>query len=356
LSTVAVVVPCYNGARYVEDAIRSVWTQTRPPQELLVVDDASTDDTAAVVRRLAAASPVPIRVTVLPENSGSPARPINEGLRAASADLIAVLDQDDALLPTHLASLAGVLEDQPDVTFAACGCAAWSSPGRAGHRVQSSATLRALRSAARVQPASWRLSGRDMLRVLVTRGNFLVGYPAFAFRRADWAAKGGLDESYRVGSDYEFLCWLCGRGDVVFDPRRLYRRRTHAANLSWVSGMRGMLDVGRVVLAYAKQANGAAASRDFWRLIGRHYVRMLITLGWADRHGDAFRRLARATSAWGWTPDTHMTAAKLAYTWLAPRLLGRTFDAPADQLDDYIACLDRVRALCDQGIACGNGG
>ncbi len=353
MSTVAVVVPCYNGACYVEDAIRSVWTQTRLPQEVLVVDDASADDTVAVVRRLAAESPVPMRLTVLPENSGSPARPINEGLRATSADVIAVLDQDDALLPSHLATLAGALEDRPELAFAACGCAAWNSPRRAGHRVQSSATLHSLRSAARADSDPWRLSGRDVLRVLVTRGNFLVGYPGFAFRRADWVAKGGLDESYRVGSDYEFLCWLCGRGEVVFHPQRLYRRRTHAANLSWVSGMRGMLDVGRVVLAYAKEANGPGSGRDFWRLIGRHYVRMLITLGWADRHGDAFRRLSRATSDWGWTPDTHMTAAKLAYTWLAPRLLGRTFDAPADQLDAYIACLDRVRALCDQEIVPG---
>jgi glycosyltransferase involved in cell wall biosynthesis len=290
---------------------------------------------------------------VLPENSGSPARPINEGVRAASGDLVAVLDQDDALLPEHLASLTALLDAEPGLAFAACGCAAWDSPSRPGHRVQSSATLRALRSAARESSGHWRLPGRQVLRILVARGNFLVGYPGFVFRRADWAARGGLDESYRVGSDYELLCWLCGRGEVAFVPRRLYRRRTHAANLSWVSGMRGMLDVGRVVVAYAGEADGPGTEDGFWRLIGRHYVRMLITLGWADRHGEALRRLLRATIDWGWTTDTHMTAAKLAYTWLAPRLLHRTFDAPEDLLDAYIACLDRIRGLCDAGLDAG---
>jgi hypothetical protein len=115
-----------------------------------------------------------------------------------------------------------------------------------------------------------------------------------------------------------------------------------------------MLDVGRVVVAYAGEAEGPGTGDEFWRLIGRHYVRMLITLGWAERHGEALRRLSRAAIDWGWTTDTHMTVAKLAYTWVAPRLLHRTFDAPEDLIEEYIACLDRIRALCDAGLGEGN--
>jgi hypothetical protein len=89
---------------------------------------------------------------------------------------------------------------------------------------------------------------------------------------------------------------------------------------------------------------------DFWQLIGRHYVRMLITLGWAGQHREALRRLRIAALEWGWTPDTHWTVAKLAYTWLAPRVLGRTFRAPADQLEAYVACLDAIHELCSDGM------
>jgi glycosyltransferase involved in cell wall biosynthesis len=347
---VSVIIPTYNGARFIGDAVRSVWEQTRLPDELIVVDDGSTDETVSMVAQLRASSPMRLRLCALSENTGSPARPINEGIRMSEADMIAVLDQDDALLPTHIASLTAILETQKEVVFAACACAAWGRPSRPGHRVQSPTALSALRSAAREEPGYWLLHGREMLRVLVTRGNVLVGYPSFVFRRADWASRGGLDESFLVGSDYEMLCWLCGRGLVAFIPQRLYRRRTHAQNLSWLSGMRGMLDVGRVVVAYAEEADGPGVGRDFWRLVGRHYVRMLITLGWADRHAEALRRLGSATLEWGWTPDTHMSAAKLAYTWLIPRLVHRAFHAPADELGAYIACLDAIRGLCNDGL------
>ncbi len=350
VGTVSVIVPTYKGAAFVGDAIRSVWKQTRRPDELIVVDDGSPDDTLAIIEGLRRSSPIPLRVVSLPQNSGSPARPINEGVRVACGDTIAVVDQDDALLPDHIASLMTVLEERPEVALAACGCGNWHNPSRPGHRIQSRGVFAALESVARRDMDCWLLSGRDMLRLLVTRGNFLVGYPGFAFRRSDWALKGGVDESLRVGSDYDMACWLCGRGEVAFFRSRLYLRRTHRDNLSWLSGLQGMLDVGRVIMRYVMDAAGPETGPDFWQYVGRHYVRMLITLGWAGRHAEAFHRLGAATVAWGWSHDTHMTAAKLAYTWLAPRLLGRTFRAPADQLEAYIDCLDAIRTLCNRGL------
>ena len=350
MPTVSVIIPTYKGASFVGDAIHSVWTQTRRPDEVIVVDDGSPDDTLAVVEGLRRSSPIPLRVVSLPGNSGSPAKPINEGVRVARGNTIAVVDQDDVLLPAHLTSLATALERRHDVALAACGCGSWHNPSRPGHRVQSRGVLAALESVAQRDRDCWLLQGRDMLRLLVTRGNFLVGYPGFMFRRSDWAARGGVDESFQVGSDYDMACWLCDRGEVAFFPRRLYLRRTHPDNLSLVSELQGMLDVGRVILRYAGQAAGMEAESDFWQYVGRHYVRMLITLGWARRHAEAFRRLRTATVAWGWNHDTHMTAFKLAYTCLAPRLLGRTFRAPADRLEAYLDCLDAIRTLCDRGL------
>lgn len=78
---------------------------------------------------------------------------------------------------------------------------------------------------------------------------------------------------------------------------------------------------------------------------------MSIALGWARRHAEAFRRLRTATVARGWNRDTHMTAFKLAYTWLALRLRWGTFGAPADRVGACLDCLDAIRTLCDRAVA-----
>jgi hypothetical protein len=69
-----------------------------------------------------------------------------------------------------------------------------------------------------------------MLSKLVARGNFLVGYPGFVFRRQAWATKGGVDESLRIASDLDLLAWLFQQGDVALIPVVGYLRRVHDTN------------------------------------------------------------------------------------------------------------------------------
>ncbi len=99
---ITVVIPLYNGARYIEQALRSVFCQSLPAAEIIVVDDGSTDDGAAVVERLAAEHP--IRLFHKANGGQSSAR--NYGIARAGGDLIALLDQDDAWYPNHLERLA----------------------------------------------------------------------------------------------------------------------------------------------------------------------------------------------------------------------------------------------------------
>ena len=98
--TVSVIMPVYNCAAYVEEAVRSVLAQTERRLELLVIDDGSKDDTFAIVERLAAEDP---RVIALqnPENMGV-ARTRNRGLDTASGEYIAFLDGDDRWHPEKL--------------------------------------------------------------------------------------------------------------------------------------------------------------------------------------------------------------------------------------------------------------
>jgi glycosyltransferase involved in cell wall biosynthesis len=100
---IAVVIPLYNGARFIEAALRSVQAQTLQPDEVIVVDDGSTDNGSAIVRRIAQDMPL----TLLTQPNGGQSSARNYGIRHASADLIALLDQDDIWYPHHLMKLRG---------------------------------------------------------------------------------------------------------------------------------------------------------------------------------------------------------------------------------------------------------
>lgn len=102
LSIVAII-PLYNGARWIEGAIRSVFAQTLQPDEFVVVDDGSTDDGAgvAIVERLARERPI----ALLRKANGGQSSARNYGVKRSKSALIALLDQDDLWYPGHLAAL-----------------------------------------------------------------------------------------------------------------------------------------------------------------------------------------------------------------------------------------------------------
>src|SRR5258708_8253025 len=100
LSIVAII-PLYNGARWIEQSIRSVLSQTRKPDEFIVVDDGSTDDGLAIVERLAREH----RITLLCKTNGGQSAARNYAVAHSKSALIALLDQDDIWHPKHLEAL-----------------------------------------------------------------------------------------------------------------------------------------------------------------------------------------------------------------------------------------------------------
>lgn len=98
--TIAAIIPLYNGGRYIETSLRSVMAQTLPPDEVIVVDDGSTDSGPAIVRDLIVRE-FP-NVQLLHKENGGQSSARNFGVRSSKAELIALLDQDDAWYPQHL--------------------------------------------------------------------------------------------------------------------------------------------------------------------------------------------------------------------------------------------------------------
>lgn len=96
--SISVIIPAYNQANYVSQAIQSVLSQTNPNFELVVVNDGSTDETSQIISKF---QDPRIRIISQPNRGLAAAR--NTGLRESSAPLIALLDADDYFLPEKLA-------------------------------------------------------------------------------------------------------------------------------------------------------------------------------------------------------------------------------------------------------------
>lgn len=97
---ISVIIPCYNRARLIGDAIRSVLAQTVQPHEIIVVDDGSTDATEVHI-----AFNFP-EVRYLRQSNAGAAAARNTGIKAATGDWIAFLDSDDTWEPHALAAMA----------------------------------------------------------------------------------------------------------------------------------------------------------------------------------------------------------------------------------------------------------
>jgi glycosyltransferase involved in cell wall biosynthesis len=109
---VSVVIPCYNGERYVADTIRSVMRQDVGPVEIIVVDDGSTDRSREVVAAFGAA----VRLAGQPQGGAARARNLGAGL--ATGTLLAFLDADDLWTDHALRALIAPLERDPSLGMA----------------------------------------------------------------------------------------------------------------------------------------------------------------------------------------------------------------------------------------------
>jgi glycosyltransferase involved in cell wall biosynthesis len=177
--SISVIIPAFNRAGIIKEALSSVRAQTRSPLETIVIDDGSRDGTADV------AEPEGARVIRLKQNRGAAAAR-NEGIRAARGDAIALLDSDDSWEPHHLATVASLLEQNPEA--AAAGTAVRMVGAKTG---------------------VWKGRIPEGPPTVVIREAFkdwLTPTSSTVVRRDALLAVGGYDESERYSEDFDL--WL----------------------------------------------------------------------------------------------------------------------------------------------------
>jgi len=111
---VSVILPTYNGERYIAESIASALAQTLPPHEIIVVDDGSTDGTGKVVATFGD------KVRYIYQNNKGASGAYNTGIEAATGDYIAFLEHDDLWASEKNASQVGFLEENESFGMVFC--------------------------------------------------------------------------------------------------------------------------------------------------------------------------------------------------------------------------------------------
>lgn len=210
---ISVIIPVYNGSRYLLEAIDSVLGQTHCPNELIVVDDGSTDETALVLQPYLKQKFDQIDIRYVYQTNQGVGAARNHGLRLAQANWIAFLDQDDVWLPEKLALQVNCLQSQPQLGIVHSG---WQTVDATGQLLST------------VQP--WRgLPTLDLQAWMQWKPVFLG---AMLFRR-DWLMQvGGFDERWQQTGDVDLVLRLAADCPAAWVKQVTVNYRQHAANTS----------------------------------------------------------------------------------------------------------------------------
>lgn len=107
----------YNGSRHLEEQLRSITSQQRIPDEMVVCDDGSSDETVRMLASFAGQAAFPVHIHMNSSRLGA-ARNFGQAIGLCQGDVIALSDQDDIWKPSKLATLVQTLERHPDAAYA----------------------------------------------------------------------------------------------------------------------------------------------------------------------------------------------------------------------------------------------
>ena len=242
---VSVIIPTYNRAGYVTEAVESVIGQTFEDTEIIVVDDGSTDETRRCL------GPYMERIEYEYVENGGPAYARNVGMKMARGEYIAFLDSDDLYYPHKIEMQARFLDNHPDVDLVSSELSAISDRGlldefhlRKYHRsayMDDDSTYERIYSRSMTMPeAGLDPAGWPERKVYV--GNVFDRYfeglilatNTVMFRRGLLESVGLQDEAYWVFEDYEFVLRIAKACKIAFIDVPTYKLRYHDSQISTV--------------------------------------------------------------------------------------------------------------------------
>ncbi len=238
---ISVLLSCYNGARWLDEAINSVLSQTFGDFEFIIVDDGSTDNSPEIIKRFAEQD---ARIVVIAKSNSGLADSLNVGIRQARGEWIARLDADDICEPARLEKQLAKARQNTGLVFIGSDLLEIDENGNAikTHRYPDRHALlvRNLYTARKFPPHSSALFRTDAVRSI-----------------------GGYRLRIRRAQDQDLWLRLLDVGDFTAMDEPLVRIRKHSDQISHEeSGRRQIIDSRVAITSYWLRRNGLSDPVD----------------------------------------------------------------------------------------------
>ncbi len=257
-ASIDVVIPVFNGERYIEEALRSVFSQSLLPTSLIIVNDGSTDSTVQVIEKTLKDAPASLEVKVVSQKNSGLSNARNTGIRNGISSWVAFLDADDIWHPDKLLKQWKTEAESKysKLGLVYCGFHVFSSEERTSH----AATL--------PHPKH-----RGRLLHELYQGVIITGSASAAVISRQALSEVGLfDESLSACEDWDLWLRIAERYDIDYVPEDLVGIRVHSSNMQ--KDFSRMVENDLAVISMAKSRNPADA-----KLIRRGYLHKLT--GWS---------------------------------------------------------------------------
>ena len=211
---VGVVIPVYNGEKYIADAVRSALRQTVPPKEVIVVDDGSTDSTREVLSTFGQ------QIAVIRQRNKGCAAARNAGIGKTRTEWIGFLDADDMWKPNKLERMSQAIPGQHEVGLLFSAVEHWWEHAR----------RRQIRRRDRDSQC------RRLYQELAGTNAVLGGGSGAVVRRSCLLDAGLFDETLRSAEDWDMWIRIARSWRAIYVDDVLTTYREHASGLSKNAG------------------------------------------------------------------------------------------------------------------------
>lgn len=293
MAPVSVIIPVYNGEKYIVEALESVLSQTYRGFEIIIVDDGSTDSTPRLIEPYVKGG----KIRVVRQDNSGPSRARNRGIAEAGGEYCAFLDSDDVMMPERLKLQVEKMERE-DIGLVYTDLMSFNEKGT----VYESKTDF-------IRPYSGDVLDRLLVENFITTSTVMVKKECF-----DKA--GYFDEGMKHSEDYKMWLNIAKLYRIGYVDRPLTRYRYHEDSLSW----------DRVVIS----ASSFEVVREFWeenreyreknrRLFRASMANQLVNLAIAYNENNRKREAARClVESFGHNPFSGKTYKTLLKMVLRP--------------------------------------
>lgn len=244
---ISIVTPSYNQAPYIEETIRSVFSQDAQI-EYLIVDGGSTDGTVDIIRKYED------RLTWwASEKDRGQTDAINKGFARAKGEIFAWINSDDTYKPGAVAAAAKVLQEHPEIGMVYGDCNYINAAGEVIGQFDAAQT-------------SYRLLRRGVTR---------IPQQTMFFRAELWKQVGPLDPSFYFAMDYDLWTRIAKRTEIKYVPQTWANFRLHTSGKSILADERCWPEMLKV-----HYRDGGSF---FSILVAKYYLRKLMAPLWNRR-------------------------------------------------------------------------